>query len=95
MNSVTPSLTLAHGDSCQLVVNVGAITTTAAQFQLEGSDDFATATPTWYAIGTPLTCVASSTVASAVVTMSPLAIRARVSTAGSGVTAGYVLIKSV
>ena len=94
LNSVTPTLQCAHGKAVQVVVNVGAITTTAAQFQLEGSDDYATATPTWYAISTPLTCVASSTVASAVVAMSPQALRVRVSTAGSGVTAGWVLFKS-
>lgn len=92
LGSTTPVLTLSHGTSCQIVANVGAITTTATQLQLEGSDDAGT---TWYALGSPLTVVASSTVASPVITMSPQMLRVRVSTAGSGVTAGWVLTKSV
>lgn len=92
LNSVTPViLTRDCGNAAQLVINVGAITTTAPQIQLEGSDDFGT---TWYAIGTPLTAVASSTVQVTVTSINAGAMRARVSTAGVGVTAGYVMIKA-
>lgn len=92
LNSVTPSLlTRDCGNSTQLVVNMGAITTTAPQFQLEGSDDYGV---TWYAIGTPLTGVASSTVQLTVPDINSKAVRARVSTAGVGATLGYVLIKA-
>lgn len=91
LNSTTPSLiTQDCGNRVQLVVNVGAITTTAPQLQLEGSDDNGT---TWYNIGSPLTAVASSTVQLTVNDVHSQLIRARVSTAGVGVTAGYVLVK--
>jgi len=92
LNSTTPVLlTRDCGNSTQLVVNMGAITTTAPQFQLEGSDDFGA---TWYAIGAPLTGVASSTVQQTVNSINAAAIRVRVSTAGSGATLGYVMIKA-
>jgi hypothetical protein len=92
LNSVTPILLARDcGNSTQLVINVGAITTTAPAIQLEGSDDFGL---TWYAIGTPLTAVASSTVQVTVNSINAAALRARVSTAGVGVTAGYVMIKA-
>jgi hypothetical protein len=92
LNSTTPSLdTRDCGNRAQLVINVGAITTTAPQIQLEGSDDNGAS---WYAIGTPLTAVASSTVQVTVTNINSAIMRARVSTAGSGVTAGYVMIKA-
>jgi hypothetical protein len=92
LNSTTPSLdTRDAGNRAQLVVNVGAITTTAPALQMEGSDDNGAS---WYAIGTPLTAVASSTVQLTVVDINAALMRVRVSTAGSGVTAGYVMIKA-
>ena len=92
LNSVTPSLdTRDCGNRNQLVINVGAITTTAPAIQLEGSDDNGA---TWYAIGTALTAVASSTVQTTVNDINSALVRARVSTAGVGVTAGYVLVKA-
>lgn len=92
LNSSTPILlTRDCGNATQLIINVGAITTTAPAIQLEGSDDFGT---TWYSIGSPLTAVASSTVQITVSSINAAAVRARVSTAGVGVTAGYVMIKA-
>ena len=92
LNSTTPSLdTRDAGNRAQLVVNVGAITTTAPALQMEGSDDNGAS---WYAIGTPLTAVASSTVQVTVVDINAALMRVRVSTAGSGVTAGYVMLKA-
>jgi hypothetical protein len=92
LNSTTPTLLARDcGNATQLIVNVGAITTTAPQLQLEGSDDFGL---TWYSIGSPLTAVASSTVQSTVIDINAAALRARVSTAGVGVTPGYVMIKA-
>lgn len=91
LNSVTPTLmTRVCGDSNQLIINVGAITTTAPAIQLEGSEDFAL---TWYPIGSPLTAAANSTVQITVVGIAASAVRARVSTAGVGVTPGYVKVK--
>jgi hypothetical protein len=72
------------------VINVSAITTTAPALQLEGSEDNGT---TWTSIGSPLTAVANSTVSSNFTGASWQLVRARVSTAGVGVTAGFVLIK--
>jgi hypothetical protein len=49
---------------------------------------------TFYAIGTPLTAVASSTVQFTLATfMNAQLVRARVATAGTVTTMGYVLIK--
>ena len=91
LNSVTPTLLARDcGNASQLIINIGAATTPPA-LQLEGSDDFGL---TWYSIGTPLTSVASSTVQVTVVDVNAAALRARVSTAGVGVTPGYVMIKA-
>jgi len=90
LNSVTPSLNVQGGQNLQLVINLGT-TTTPPALQLEGSEDNGT---TWYAIGTPLTGVASSTVQFTLATMmNAQLVRARVSTAGATVVLGYVLIK--
>lgn len=92
INSTTPSLDVRDaGNRIQMVANVGAITTTAPQLQLEGSDDNGTG---WYSIGSPLTAVASSTVQATTNDINAGLVRARVSTAGVGVTAGYVMVKA-
>ena len=91
LNSTSPSLTVSGASRVQLVLNVGAITTTAPAIQVEGSDDNGT---TWYSIGTPLTAVASSTVQATNLNITSQLVRARVSTAGVGVTAGYVLLRA-
>lgn len=88
-NSVTPSLNISNARTVQLVINIGAATT-APVLQLEGSDDNGV---TWYAIGSVVNAVASTTVASPLVNTQAGLLRARISTAGVGVTAGYVLIK--
>lgn len=90
LNSVTPSLNVQNATNLQLVMNIG-VTTIAPILQLEGSEDNGL---TWYAIGTPLTAVASSTVQFTLATfMNAQLVRARVATAGTVTTMGYVLIK--
>ena len=89
LNSVTPILFQGAANNVQLVVNIGAATT-APVLQLEGSEDGTN----WYAMGAPLTAVASSTVQLTVSGLSATYTRARVSTAGATVTAGYVSIKA-
>jgi hypothetical protein len=89
LNSVTPSLFQGAANNLQLIVNMGAITTTPPAFQIEGSEDGVN----WYAVGTPLTAVASSTVEVTVPKSATFA-RARVSTAGVGATLGYVSLKA-
>ena len=89
LNSVTPSINTQNCNISQLVINIGAATT-APILQIEGSDDNGLS---WYAVGTPLTAVASSTVQATVANINSQLMRARVSTAGTTVTAGYVLIK--
>jgi hypothetical protein len=92
LNSTTPVYTVDEATKFMLGINVGAITTTAPVLQLEGSEDGSS----WYSIGSPLTAVASSTVVySATDVAYPKFLRARVSTAGVGVTAGYVTIKAL
>lgn len=90
LNSTTPNLTASGSGRMQMSINIGA-TTIAPILQMEGSDDNGS---TWYSIGTPLTAVASSTVSMIVVDTTALMVRARVSTAGTGTTAGYVLVKA-
>lgn len=89
LNSATPSLFQGAANNMQLIVNMGAITTTPPAFQIEGSEDGVN----WYAVGTPLTAVASSTVEVTVPKSATFA-RARVSTAGVGATLGYVSLKA-
>jgi hypothetical protein len=91
LNSTTPALS-THGakHACRLVVNIGAAATPPS-IQLQGSDDNGA---TFYSIGTPLVAVASSTVQLTVVDNVPQTLRAIVTSAGTGVTAGYVLIRS-
>lgn len=91
LNSTTPVFnTFDTGNNIKMLISMGAITTTAPAFQLEGSDDLGA---TWVAVGSPVTGVASSTVSQTSGPSSWGLMRARVSTAGSGATLNYVLIK--
>lgn len=89
LSATTPELNTQGCSNYELVINLGAATTPPA-LQLEGSDDNGL---TWYSLGSPLTGVASSTVKTVVLNSRAERIRARVSTVGVTVTAGYVLIK--
>jgi hypothetical protein len=71
------------------VINIGAATTPPV-LQLEGSDDNGVS---WYAIGSVVNALASNTVAGPIINTQAGLLRARVSTAGVTVTAGYTLIK--
>ena len=80
VNTISSTSTVLFGgvsNNVQLVVNMGAITTTAPQLKLQGSED----NVNWYDISTALTAVASSTVQITVSTVSSTFIRAIVSTA--------------
>lgn len=88
--NATPLQTI-NADSHQLVVSMGAITTTAPAFQIEGSDDNGAS---WYPIGAPLTGVVSSTVQLTVNGVQAQRTRVRVSTAGVGATLNYLVLKS-
>jgi len=87
--SATPSLQVQNCRAASLVINIGSAGT-APILQLEGSDDGGL---TWYTIGNTLTAVASSTVRMVAIDIHSQLIRARVSTVGATVTAGYVLLK--
>lgn len=89
LGSVTSNLLLSGATRAQLVVNIGAATTPPS-LQLEGSEDNGV---TWFPVGDPLNAVANSTVQLTVLNMNVPLLRAKVTTAGTGVTAGYVLIK--
>jgi hypothetical protein len=69
---------------------MGAITTTPAEFQFQGSDDGTN----WYAIGASVTPAASTTAVLTVLDFIPKYARIYVKTAGVGATLGYVLIKA-
>lgn len=90
LNSTSSILNSDGSGIANLVVSMGAITTTAPQFVLEGSEDNAN----WYVIGSNLTAVASSTVSLTYATVHSKFVRAKVAVAGSGATLGYVCIKT-
>lgn len=90
LNSATPVIFAGSANSVQLVVNMGAITTTAPVFTLQGSEDGTN----WYNIDTGLATVANSTVEKTIIDRSCTFVRAIVSTAGVGATLGYVSIKA-
>lgn len=90
LNSTTPFLNVQNCQNIQLLVNIGAVTTTAPSLQLEGSDDNGLS---WTQIGFTLTAVASSSTIIRQPDVNFQLIRAKVSTAGVGVTPGYVLLK--
>lgn len=93
LNATTATMVAAScGNQVKMAINMGAITTTAPAFQLEGSDDGAN----WVAIGAPLTGVANSTVVGNNTGNNWAFCRARVSTAGVGATLGAngVLIRA-
>lgn len=90
LNSTTPIYNVDGIDRVQLTINIGTATTPPA-IQLEGSED----STTFYLIGTPITATASSTVVANTAGIMPKFIRARVSTVGVAVVAGYVGIKAM
>jgi len=92
LNSATPSINVQNCRSAQLVINIGAATTAPA-VTLQGSDNNGADWYSLFGVGQTVTAVANSTVSTIVGTMNSQLIRAVVSTAGTGVTAGYVLIK--
>lgn len=90
LSSATSALLSDPCNNLQLVVNMGAITTTAPAIQMQGSEDGTN----WFSLGSPLTAVASSTVSMQLVDQSVTFARAIVTTAGVGATLGYVCIKA-
>ena len=89
-SSATSALYTKGAKSAQLVVRMGAITTTAPQLTIQGTLDGTN----WYTIGTALTSVASSTVQTTVNNINADRIRAIVSTAGNGATLGEIVLRS-
>ena len=89
-SSTTSALYTKGAKSVQLVVRMGAITTTAPQLTIQGTLDGTN----WYTIGTALTSVASSTVQATVNNINADRIRAIVSTAGNGATLGEIVLRS-
>lgn len=89
LDAVTSNINTQNCRSASLTIVAVGITTTAPALQLEGTDDGAN----WYAVGAPLTAVANSTVRLVVPDTNSQALRARVSTAGSGATLTHVIIK--
>lgn len=88
--STTATLTTQGiAQNAQLIINIGAATTAPA-LQLQASEDGGAS---WISLGTPLTAVASSTVQTTVTGITTSLLRAVVTTAGSSVTAGYVLLR--
>lgn len=90
LNSVASTLPAFHAKNALLSVTMGAITTTAPQFMIEGSEDGTN----FVAITSALTSVASSTVTIKVNDTQFPYFRAKVTTAGSGATLGSITLKA-
>lgn len=92
LNSTTASIRVGdYSNRIQAVVTMGAITTTAPAFQVEGSTDSGA---NWFSIGTPITGVANTAIQVTVTDTTCQLLRARVSTAGVGATLGSILLKA-
>lgn len=87
--SATPALFVEGTSRLQLVVNMGAITTTVPVLGLQGSED----NVNWYDVGPTLAAVANNTVQLTVPDISVKFVRSVVRTAGVGATLGYVYVK--
>ena len=90
LNSTTSVLPAFHAKNALLTVTMGAITTTAPQFMIEGSEDGTN----FVAITSALTSSASATVTTKVNDTQFPYLRAKVTTAGSGATLGSVTLKA-
>ena len=91
LNSTSPAYFCGGSDTLALYVNLGAATT-APVIQLEGSED----NLNFYSIaGTALTTTANLTVYQSTPNALVKFVRARVSTAGSAATLGYIEIKAL
>jgi hypothetical protein len=82
---------MATGDNAEIVLNLGAVTTSPPSVQLQKSDDGGT---TWTNIGATLAGVANSTVVQTITGISCHLVRGIVTTAGSGATLGWCLIRT-
>ncbi|MEN9317364.1 MAG: Arthrobacter phage Sonali [Pseudomonadota bacterium] len=89
LNQATASLNVQNCRNVQAVLALAA-GGTAPSIQLEGSDDNGV---TWYAIGAALAGTVGSTVQLTVNNVQSQLVRGRVSTAGTGATLTYLLIK--
>lgn len=88
--STTVAINAANCKNAQLVVACLGITTTAPAVRLQGSDDNGA---TWYTLAGPVTCVANDVVQVTAANANAGLIRGQVSSAGSGATLNYALIK--
>ena len=89
LNAVTAVLIGGFCRNAHLVISAGTITTTPPAIQLECSDG----TGVWYPIGSPLTAVANIGAQLTVSNINAPFVRAKVTTAGSGATLNWVLLK--
>jgi hypothetical protein len=91
-SSSTVNLIAEQGTkNVQMTVNIGAASPSTPAVQIQASDD---AGSSWYLIGTPLTTVASSSVSITVNNVTAQLFRVVVTTAASGATLGYVLVRA-
>ena len=90
LNNATVAVYVDGRSTVNMVISSGA-QTTAPAIQLEGSEDGLA----WYALGSPVTTVASTQQALSVSGNLARFARARVSTAGTGCTNNYVQIKAI
>lgn len=91
INSVTPSFFTEGCKDLNVVVSIGAVTTTAPVLALEISPDNAN----WVQVGADITTAASTNNLLQVSSALARFARVRVKTAGVGATLGYVMVKGV
>ena len=88
LNSTSISCVVRNAEVVSMTVSIGA-TTSAPSFTLQGTEDGVN----WYNLTTPLLAVANSSVNIKVTNIDVRAIRAITSTAGTGTTLNYILLK--
>lgn len=90
LNSVTPTLVTRNSSNAQLVLTLGAVTTSVPSIKLQGSENGVE----WYDLTAPLAGVASSAVQITTANVNASFLRGIISTAGSGATLTYAALKA-
>jgi len=91
LSSTTPTYFVDGCFNISLVVYAGTVTTTAAGYQLEGSEN----NTDWYSIGSAVTPASTVTSVTFNANTTPKFIRVRISSAGVAITGHYVVIKAL
>lgn len=91
LNTVTPTFLTDGANFFQIVTNIGAVTTSAPVFAVQGSEDGTN----WYGLGATISPTANSTTVTIIKDYVPKFVRVITTTAGVGATLGYITVKAL